>query len=294
MSTVLDRRSEQLTNGCRMSRSGASVSKIKNPETFCFLLMQGESDASQETLLSKIVHMPQDPDILFILWRNKRVYTSAVYASVNGRHTFEQMRVWKQILVQCQAWYFSVLLQERCYSPKELELKLEPFISQDAGRHLFAPTMLKAGKRLMTVRGKRPKIHTWSKADDSFRSLSEVSLLSVREIATAFVRYAQESDLSELESFAKQRGLEYASQFIKEVKHFFTVRERYTSVSPFIQVKQSALPSLLWPPSTILREKRRSTCASDETSTQEDWINDILNKRPLFVSTDSISCIAER
>jgi hypothetical protein len=125
------------------------VSRRKSPSDFCDLLAQGEDFCEQQWVLRKVVHMPQDRDILFIVWRRKQEYEKSCYSPVNERHTFEAMREWKRMLIQCQAWYFSILLQEGAFSKVELQNKIEPFLSQDGGRHLFAPSMLSKGKRII-------------------------------------------------------------------------------------------------------------------------------------------------
>lgn len=129
--------------------SSPSVSRRKAPEDFCGLLASCETLVEGVWTLDKVVHMPQDRDILFIVWRRRQEYSKLCYSPMNEWHTFEAMREWKRTLVQCQAWYFSILISEKCFSKAELESKIQPFLSQDGGRHLLAPSMLKEGKRIV-------------------------------------------------------------------------------------------------------------------------------------------------
>lgn len=133
-----------------LERTKCSVSSQRAPSNFYELLTLGEDLSIEKSgALCKIVHMPQDRDILFIIWRRKSEFVKRHFLPFNERHTFEAYRLWKRNLVQCQAWYFSVLLRERCYTREELYDKIAPFLSQDGARHLLAPVMIRDAKRIV-------------------------------------------------------------------------------------------------------------------------------------------------
>lgn len=245
-------------------------------------------------MLNRIVHMPQDRDILFIVWRRKQEYLKSCYSPINERHTFEAMREWKRMLVQCQAWYFSILLNETCFSQDELQIKIEPFLSQDGGRHLLAPSMLKGGKRIVTGEsefgsGCYPNQHSF--IDTSLNRL-ELSSLPVSEQAAVFVHYIAEANSLELEGHAMASGSVHVEEFIHTVKRYYLERDSACPRSPFVQNDRPALPQIKWPPDTASREKLRKDCGPDDTSSQEEWIADVLAKRADFVSTSYVAGLA--
>jgi hypothetical protein len=269
----------------------------KAPADFCELLISGEEFFEGMWKLCRVVHMPQDRDILFIIWRRKQEYGKACYSSVNDRHTFEAMREWKRTLIQCQAWYFSVLLKEGAFSKAELKNKIEPFLSQDGGRHLLAPSMLREGKRITAGDSESDSEALHERAIDRLTSSPfeylELSSLPISEQAAHFVEYAAETESSELEKLARSSGSVHVEDFINTVKRFFF--ERLTSYprSPFVEEDRPSLPEIKWPLGTVSREKLRKDCGPDDVSSQEEWIADILMKRKHFVSLTPIAYQAE-
>jgi hypothetical protein len=126
------------------------VSRRISPAGFCELLSLGEDYVEGAWKLSKVVHMPQDRDILFVVWRRKQEYDKPSYNNLSERHTLDAVRVWKRKLTQCQAWYFSMLLKEGCYTTEDLREKIEPFLSQDGARNVIAPTLLEGARKIIS------------------------------------------------------------------------------------------------------------------------------------------------
>jgi hypothetical protein len=263
------------------------VSRRKAPVDFCELLTSCEDLVNGTCALRKVVHMRQDRDILFVVWRRKQEYARSYYSPVNERHTFEAVRQWKRTLVQCQAWYFSILLKEKSFWKIQLKDKLEPFLSQDGGRHLFAPVMLNGGKKIIAGESESdssPYPNFTSSPSYTLLCL-ELASLSVSDHAAIFVDFAAGADLDELEVYAKASGSIHIDEYIDLVKSFFIRRMSAYPRSPFDQDDRPALPDIKWPMTTTSRDELRKDCGPDDVSSQEEWIADILKKRAVLMST---------
>jgi hypothetical protein len=277
--------------------SQTSVSVRKAPADFCELLTSCEVFTDGMWKLRKVVHMPQDRDILFIVWRRKQEYAKSCYSSVNERHTFEAMREWKRTLIKCQEWYFSILLREGAFTKAELQNKIEPFLSQDGGRQLLAPSMLREGKRTIAGDSESNSVSRYERATgrltfSPFEHL-ELSSFPISKQAAYFVEYAAETESNELETYARSSGSVHVEHFIDSVKHFFDERLSANPRSPFVEDDRPSLPEIKWPLGTVSREKLRKDCGPDDVSSQEEWIEDIVMKRKHFVSLTPIAYQAE-
>lgn len=82
--------------------------------------------------------MPLDPDILLWILKSKPDYLKRSYSLLNTRHSFEQVHQYAVDQARRQIFYFSHLFRKGSYSKKQLEEKMEPYMTVANGRRVFA------------------------------------------------------------------------------------------------------------------------------------------------------------
>jgi hypothetical protein len=110
-------------------------------QEYCKLILSAEDFEQGSATLRKVVHMPLDPDILLWILKSKPFFMNASYSQLNTRYTFEQVRQYAIDQARRQIFYFSQMLRKGMCTKEQLERKMEPYMSVDTAKGIFARVM---------------------------------------------------------------------------------------------------------------------------------------------------------